>query len=491
MSWRIKPLEQILADAERKALHRSLGVGQLTMLGIGSVIGTGIFVLTAEAAQKAGPSMLLSFVIAGVISALAALCYAELAAMVPVAGSAYTYAYAVMGELTAWLVGWALILEYAVSASAVAVGWSGYVVGLLEHSLAITIPHALVAGPYAGGVINLPAVAVSLAITCLLIVGTKESVTINAALVLLKIVALLVFVALAAPALNDANFHPFMPAGTFGMAGATASIFFAYVGFDTVSTAAEEAHDPQRTVPRALFASLVICTALYLLVAAAAAGAYGSQPVLGADGFPLAAGSAELGARCVSLQAEGHAPLVCSSEALAYVLREIGYIRIGNLMGLVAGLALPTVILTMIYGQTRIFFVMSRDGLLPRRLSGIHRRFRTPHIVTAITGAFVAIAAAFLPVGQLADISNSGTLFAFAIVALAVIMLRRRDPGRARPFRTPLLWIVGPTAIAGCVTLFFFLPPAAKLVFPIWSSLGLAVYFMYGFRHSELAPPRP
>jgi APA family basic amino acid/polyamine antiporter len=408
--------------------------------------------------------------------------------MVPVAGSAYTYSYAVMGELVAWLVGWALILEYAVSASAVAVGWSGYIVGLLEHSLGIVIPISLSAGPYAGGLINLPAVLISLAVTVLLIIGTKESATVNAVMVTLKIVALLAFVALAAPALNDANFHPFMPAGTPGIAGAAASIFFAYVGFDAVSTAAEETRDPQRTVPLALFASLIICTVLYLLVAAAAAGAYGSQPLFGESGVPLTPGSAAMGARCVDLAALGQTPLVCSSEALAHVLRQIGHVRMGNLLALVAGFALPTVILTMIYGQTRIFFVMSRDGLLPKGLSNIHARFRTPHIVTAITGTVVAIAAAFLPVGQLADISNSGTLFAFAIVALAVMMLRKRDPLRARPFRTPFVWIIAPIAIAGCLTLFLFLPPAAKLVFPIWSAIGLTVYFAYGFRHSEMAP---
>lgn len=485
--WRVKSLDAILATAQKKSLHRSLGPIQLTLLGIGGVIGTGIFVLTAEAAQKAGPGMMLSFIIAGAVSAVAALCYAELASMVPVSGSAYTYSYAVLGEFVAWMVGWALILEYAVAASAVSVGWSGYIVGLLAHLPdPIIIPPALAAGPYAGGVFNLLAVLVALAVTGLLVIGTRESATVNAVLVAVKLVALGAFIWLAIPVMQMENFHPFTPNGwgTIGVIGAASSIFFAYVGFDAVSTAAEETRNPQRNLPIGLIASLGICTLIYLLVAAGAIGAYGAQPVTGPNGEVLSPGSAELASVCSSLTTQ---PLACSREALAHVLRSINHPMVGNLVGLAAGLALPTVILMMIFGQTRIFFVMARDGLLPEKLSSVHPRFRTPHIVTWITGIAVAFAAAFLPVGRLADISNSGTLFAFAVVSLAVLVLRRTQPDRHRPFRTPLIWLFAPLAIVGCVTLFLFLPWQAKLLFPVWTAIGLAFYFAYGYRHSHVA----
>jgi APA family basic amino acid/polyamine antiporter len=485
--WRVKSLDAIIATAGRKSLHRSLGPVQLTMLGIGAVMGTGIFVLTSEAAQKAGPGMMVSFVIAAAVCGVTALCYAELASMVPVAGSAYTYTYAVLGEFFAWLVGWALILEYAVAGSAVAVGWSGYIVGLLAHlPTPIIFPSALANGPFAGGLINLPAMTISVVITGLLVLGTKESATVNTALVAIKIVALLAFVVLAAPVMRLQNFHPFAPLATSGIIGAGASIFFAYVGFDAVSTAAEETRNPQINVPIGLIGSLVICTIFYLFVAGGAVGAYGAQPVFGSHHEILNPGSIELAARCKQIAVGGHMPLACSDEALAYVLRQIGHPAVGNLLGLAAGLALPTVILTMIYGQTRIFFVMSRDGLLPAGLSKVHAKFNTPHIVTLLTGSLVAVAAAFFPVGQLADISNSGTLFAFLMVAVAVMMLRVSDPSRPRAFRTPFVWVVGPLAVIGCLVLFFFLPTDAKLLLPIWAAIGLVFYFVYGYRHSHV-----
>ena len=484
--WRVKSLDAILATAEKKSLHRSLGAFQLTMLGIGGIIGTGIFVLTAEAAQKAGPGMMMAFVIAGFVCAVAALCYAELASMVPVAGSAYTYSYAVLGEFVAWLVGWALILEYAVAASAVAVGWSGYIVGLIEHSLHVTLPVALTSGPYAGGIVNLPAIVISLAVTGLLILGTTESATVNSILVAIKVAALTAFIALALPVINDANFKPFAPLGTPGIVGAAASIFFAYVGFDAVSTAAEETKNPQRNIPIGLIGSLVICTIFYLLVAAGAIGAYGAQPVFGPNHEILAPGSVALANQCSTLSAAGDMPLVCSKEALAHVLRQIGHPTVGNLLGVAAGIALPSVILMMIYGQTRIFFVMSRDGLLPGVLSKVHPKFKTPHIVTMITGVGVTLAAAFLPVGKLADISNSGTLFAFLMVSIAVMILRIKAPERNRPFRTPLVWVIAPIAAAGTIVLFMFLPHDAKLLFPIWSAIGLVVYFSFGFWNSNV-----
>ena len=487
MFWRVKPLDAILATAEKKSLPRSLGALQLTLLGVGAIIGTGIFVLTAEAAQKAGPGMMVSFIIAGFVCAVAALCYSELAAMVPVSGSAYTYSYAVLGELIAWVVGWALVLEYAIASSAVAVGWSGYFVGLLHNTLGIDMPQALSSGPFAGGIINLPAVVVSVFITGLLIVGTRESATFNAVLVAVKLLALTAFIIIALPLFRSEHFQPFFPLGQSGAVAAAASIFFAYVGFDAVSTAAEETENPQRNVPIGLIGSLAICTVIYLLVSAGAIGAVGAQPLLDASGAGLEPGSAPMAEQCQSLIALGQQPLVCSKEALAMVLRQVGWTRVGNLIGLAAFLALPSVILMLLFGQTRIFFVMARDGLLPEILSSVHPRFQTPHIVTMVTGTLVTLAAAFLPVGKLADISNSGTLFAFFMVAIAVMILRVREKHRRRPFRTPALWLIAPLAVVGTVVLFMYLPREAQLVFPVWGAIGLLIYFSYGYRHSHVA----
>ena len=480
---RVKPLSAILRTAEKKALHRSLGPFQLTMLGIGAIIGTGIFVLTAEAAQKAGPGMLLSFVIAGVVCALAALCYSEFSSMCPVAGSAYTYTYASLGEMLAWMVGWALVLEYAIAAGAVSVGWSGYFVGLLKNLAGIHIPDALTAGPSQGGIINLPAFIIALLVTVLLVIGTKESAFVNSILVAVKISALTIFVALAWPAMNMQQFEPFAPLGFGGVSAAAASIFFAYVGFDAVSTAAEETKNPQRNMPIGLIGSLGICTIFYLLVASGVIGTVGAQPMLRADGTGIPPGSSELAAAC---KAAGETAVVCSKEALAWTLRAIGWPQIGNLIGLAAGLALPSVILMMMYGQTRIFFVMSRDGLLPERLSEVHPKFHTPHIITMITGVFVALFAAFFPVGALADISNSGTLFAFAMVAMAVMILRRTDPNRHRPFRTPALYFVAPLAIVGCLYLFFSLSGYTLALFAGWAVIGLIIYLTYSRHASHL-----
>lgn len=503
--WRVKPLDQILATAEKKSLKRSLGPIQLTMLGIGAVIGTGIFVLTATAAQKAGPGMMISFIIAGLVCAVAALCYSELASMVPVAGSAYTYSYAVMGELMAWLVGWALILEYALGASAVAVGWSGHIVGVLGD-MGIHLPHALVVGPKIsfggfleggeiGGVVNLPAVLITAATTVLLVIGTKESATVNAVLVAIKVAALCLFVFLTLPLVTGhlSHFQPFTPRGWgnpldssgTGVLGAAASIFFAYVGFDAVSTAAEETKDPQRNVPIGLIGSLLICTVFYLLVASGVIGSFGAQPLIDpATGKFFADGSPELYASAACTSA--HAPLVCSKEALAHVLREVGYPWAGYVLGLAATIALPSVVLLMMYGQTRIFFVMARDGLLPKSLSAVHNTFKTPWIITIVTGIVVAIAAAFFPVGQLADYSNAGTLFAFAAVSVGVMILRVTDKERKRAFRTPLLFVVAPLSILGCLVLFMSLGPQSKGLFAVWALIGLVFYFCYGFWKSNV-----
>lgn len=479
--WRVKPLDQIIATAEKKSLKRQLGGFQLMLLGIGAIIGTGIFVLTSVAAQSAGPAMMISFIIAATVCALAALAYAELASMVPVSGSAYTYTYAVLGELAAWIVGWALILEYAVAAGAVSVGWSGYMHGILAQ-VGLSLPAALMAGPFdtitvngveQAGTFNVLAAGCALMITALLVLGTSKSAAFNAVLVVIKLLALGIFIAVALPSFDPANFEPFMPNGfwasekeiggsliTVGVTAAAATIFFAYVGFDAVSTAAEETINPQRNMPIGILGSLAICTLIYLLVAAAATGAIGAQP----DGV-----------------------LANSKEPLALVLRELGHPWVGTAVALAAGLALPSVVLMMLYGQTRIFFVMSRDGLLPERLAKIHPKYHTPHIITMITGVAVALFAGMFPVRKLADISNSGTLFAFAMVATAVLILRRTEPNRPRGYRVPMAWLICPLAILGCVFLFLNLSGHTELLFLIWTALGLVVYFLYGYRKSALA----
>lgn len=494
---RVKPLDAILATAEKKSLHRSLGAIQLTLFGVGCVIGTGIFVLTAVGAQKAGPGLTVSFIIAGAVCIVAALCYAEIASMVPVAGSAYTYSYAVQGEFLAWTVGWALLLEYAVGASAVSVGWSNYFTDtVMARSWGIDVPAFLKAGPLflggqPGGFINLPAAMIALLVTWLLMIGTTESARVNAVLVAIKVTALTAFIILTLPVMKAENFAPFAPGGLFGgfgsgvgIVGAAATMFFAYVGFDAVSTAAEETKNPQRNVPIGLIGSLLICTIFYMLVAAGAVGSIGGQPILGAGGAPLPAGSEELARQCAM---PGNVDLlVCSREPLAKVLHMLGFGFIGNMIGYAAFIALPSVILILLFGQTRIFFVMARDGLLPEKLATVHPRWKTPHIVTAITGVGVATGAAFFPVGQLADIANAGTLYAFLMVAVAVWQLRKIDPSRVRPFRVPAIWLVAPLTILGCLFLFFNLPAPAMLVLPIWGVIGIAIYYLYGYRKSHL-----
>ena len=480
MDWRIKPLDDILANAERKALRRSLGPFQLMMLGVGAIIGTGIFVLTAVGAERAGPGLLLSFVIAGVVCGFAALAYAELASMVPVAGSAYTYSYAVMGELIAWVVGWNLILEYAVAASAVAVGWSGYMNGLLG-SWGVHIPQTFTAGYFdlksgaagaGAGVMNLLAISAVIVVAALLVRGTRESAAVNTVLVVVKLVALAVFIVIAIPNINFDNFSPFMPYGFLsrevfdvqlnaevskGVMAAAALIFFAYVGFDAVSTAAEETRDPNRNVPIGLIGSLAICTVIYLLVAA---GAVGTMPT---------------------------EELKNSKEPLAEVLRNLGFIRTGDLIGIAAVLALPTVIMMMLFGQIRIFFAMSRDNLLPASLSAVHPRYATPWIMTIITAVLVALVAGFFSVDEIAELSNTGTLLAFISVAAGVMVLRVTDPARKRSFRCPAVWAVAPLAIFGCLFLLASVPPKSLIRFGIWNVIGVAVYYLYSYSRSPMA----
>ncbi len=480
MDWRIKPLDDIIAHAERKALRRTLGPFQLMMLGIGAIIGTGIFVLTSVGAERAGPGLMLSFLIAGTVCAFAALAYAELASMIPVAGSAYTYSYGVMGELVAWIVGWNLILEYAVAASAVAVGWSGYMDGLLK-SWGVNLPAAFTAGYFdrkgggfgtGAGVVNLLAVGIVAVVCALLVRGTRESAAVNTVLVAVKLVALGFFVVIALPNVDWANFSPFMPFGFLshevfdptlnadvskGVMAAAALIFFAYVGFDAVSTAAEETRDPNRNVPLGLIGSLAICTVIYLLVAA---GAVGTMPT---------------------------EELKMSKEPLAEVLRNLGFRRIGDLIGVAAVLALPTVVMMMIFGQVRIFFAMSRDNLLPAKLSTVHPRFGTPWIMTLITGVLVMAVAGFFSVDEIAELSNTGTLLAFIAVSAGVLVLRNTQPLRPRHFRCPAVWIIAPLAVAGCLFLLASVPPKSLLRFAIWNVAGVAVYFFYSRARSPLA----
>jgi APA family basic amino acid/polyamine antiporter len=339
----------------------------------------------------------------------------------------------------------------------------------------------------------LPALVIALLVTWLLIVGTSESAKVNAVLVLIKVTALTVFIALTvtSPSFDAAKFNPFLPAGVFGgfgtgvgAVGAAATIFFAYVGFDSVSTAAEETKNPQRNVPIGLIGSLLFCTAFYILVAAGAIGTLGGQPIMGPGGVPFPAGSEELARQCALPQYSQQ--LVCSGEALAHVLRMIGFSTIGNMLGVAAFLALPSVILVLLFGQTRIFFVMSRDGLLPAAFSKIHPQYNTPHVITIITGVAVALFAAFFPVGQLANISNSGTLFAFAAVSIAVMVIRKTDPTRKRPFKTPLVFITAPIAILGCLYLFISLDHKSIILFLIWAAIGLLVYFGYSRSRSHV-----
>ena len=491
MDWRVKSFDEVLATAERRSLHRSLGGGRLLMLGIGAIIGTGIFVLTAAASQKAGPGMMWSFVIAGAVCAVTALCYAEFASMAPVSGSAYTYTYAVLGEPIAWVVGWALILEYAVASSAVSVGWSNYLSGEVARLLHFTLPLSVTKGYFAaaGGIINLPAMLIALLCTILLVIGTRESATVNAVLVAIKLIALAVFIWLAIPASRESNFHPIAPLGMNGIGAAAASIFFAYVGFDAVSTAAEETRNPQKNVPFGLLGSLVVCTILYLLVAAGAIGAVGAQPVFGAAHEVLEPGTRALAAAC--LEPANRTALACSDEALAFVLHQIGHPNAANLIGLAAFLALPSVILVMLFGQTRLLFSMSRDGLLPRQFCRIHKRFKTPHVVTMITGGFVTLAAGLFPVGTLADVANSGTLFAFFAVSLGAMILRWKDPVRPRTFRVPAISVVGPSAVIGCGYLFWHLSPFTKHVFLGWGAFGILIYAFYSRSRSLMAPAQP
>ncbi|HEY0660962.1 MAG TPA: amino acid permease [Lysobacter sp.] len=466
-TWlRRKDIDQVTVHEEGRRLVPTLGWPHLIALGIGAIVGTGIYTLIGVGANLAGPAVLLSFLVAGVVCACAALAYAEMATMMPAAGSAYTYSYIVLGEAIAWIVGWSLILEYSLVVSAVAVGWSGSVMEFL-NGLGIHVPQALAAGPHAGGIINLPAVLITFAVAGMLIVGTKESATLNAVLVIIKVVALGVFVAIALPHYSPDNLQPFMPFGFAksmgadgverGVMAASAIIFFAFYGFDAISTAAEETKNPGRDLSIGIVGSMIGCTLIYMIVALAAVGAL-SYTVFGQSPAPL-----------------------------ALIMRELGQGTAAKIVAGAAVVALPTVLLAFFYGQSRIFFVMSRDGLLPRGLSKVNPRTGTPVAITAFTAVLVAALAGVARLDEIAALANAGTLAAFTAVAVCLLVLRKRDPARKRVFRTPLAWVVGPIAILGCLYLFWSLPQRTQLWFLLWNAIGVVAYLAYGRRSSLLA----
>lgn len=461
-----KPIADLLADADRGILRRSLGPLNLTALGIGSVIGTGIFVLTGTAAsQHAGPALVLSMIISAIGCGFAGLCYAEFAAMVPVAGSAYTYAYATVGELFAWIIGWDLVLEYALSTATVAVGWSGYLVSLLRD-IGIVIPAYLTAPPgttvsdgmggTTGGLFNLPAALIVAAVAAMLIRGIKQSAGLNTLLVLIKCAVLMVFVAVGAAYVQRENLTPFIPPNTgefghFGISGilrGAGVMFFAYVGFDSVSTAAQEAKNPQRDMPIGMLASLAICTVIYIAVAIVLTGIVPYPQLNVAD--PLAVGIDATGARWLS-----------------------PFIKVSALFGLFS-----TMLVTML-GQTRVFFTMSRDSLLPDVFGRVHPVFRTPHLSTALTAVVVALVAGLTPINKLGELTSIGTLLAFVLVCIGVILLRRTSPDTPRPFRTPWVPVVPLLGVAFCLLQMVSLPFETWKRLIIWLALGFVVYFGY------------
>jgi len=485
---RRKSASALQAEAQADhSLKRALGPVNLTALGIGAIIGAGIFVLTGKAAaQYAGPAIVYSFILSGLACAFAGLCYAEFASMIPISGSAYTYGYATLGEFVAWIIGWNLILEYLFAASTVAVGWSGYVVSFLKD-FGITIPAAFTNAPYdhvtpkdahwwdlwqlfvhgwtsTGAVLNVPAMAIVAGVSIILIIGIKESAGFNGAIVALKLLVILTFIAVGAFYIKRANWHPFVPPaigpGQFGWDGvvrAAGVIFFAYIGFDAVSTAAQETKNPQRDMPIALLGSLGICTVLYILVSLVLTGMV-NYTTLNVSA-PIALAISTLGPSLAWLEF---------------------FVKVGAIAGL------SSVILVMLLGQPRIFYAMSKDGLLPPIFCAVHPRFRTPWISQILTGAAAMLIAGLFPIGLLGELVSIGTLLAFAIVCVGVFVLRFTDPHINRPFRTPAFWLVAPLGVGSCGYLMAYLPADTWARLIVWIAIGIVIYFVYGFRHSKL-----
>jgi basic amino acid/polyamine antiporter, APA family len=476
-----KSIEQLVSDVEQggKALRRSLTAWDLTLLGVGAIIGTGIFVLTGTAAaNQAGPAIMLSYLAAGLACTFAALCYAEFASMVPIAGSAYTYAYASLGEVVAWLIGWDLILEYAVGSMTVAIGWSGYMQRLLGGA-GLPLPVWMSAAPSAttpGAIINLPAVFIVLLICVLLVIGVRESARFNAAMVAVKGAAILFFIAVGASWVKPENWTPFAPYGTSGVMAAAAVVFFAYIGFDAVSTTAEEAKNPRRDLPIGIIASLVVCTLLYLAVAAILSGIVPvTQYRSSVDSLP-GLPTADPGLVTQFLNAP-----------VAFALASIGQDWAAYLVSAGAVAGITSVLLVMLMSQPRIFFAMSRDGLLPKGISRVHPRFGTPYITTIITCVVVAIVAGLTQIQVVGEMTSIGTLFAFVVVCAAVLVLRIQRPDAHRPFRVPAGFVFPVLGILSCLWLMLSLPVLTWIRFLVWLDIGILIYWFYGRRHSPLA----
>lgn len=460
--FRTKNLDDMIAASSKPGgLHKVLGPFDLVLMGIGAIVGTGIFVLTGTGALTAGPALTLSFVVAAIACCFAALCYAEFASTVPVAGSIYTYTYATLGELAAWIIGWDLLLEYGLATSAVSVGWSGYFQSLLA-GFHLYLPAQLTGAPGAvPGVntwINLPALLIMLVLTTLLSWGVRESARINNIMVAIKIGVVLLFIVVGARHVQPANWQPFMPFGYHGMLSAAALVFFAFIGFDAVTSAAEEVKRPERDLPIGIIGSLAACAVLYVVVSAIMTGIVPYQKFLGVD-HPVSLALKYAGENWVA-----------------------GFIDLGAILGM------TTVILVMAYGQTRVLFAMSRDGLLPRKLSTIHPRYHTPFAATWLVGIIFGLIAAVVPLNVLAELINIGTLAAFCLVSVAVIILRKRRPDLPRAFRCPGVPVVPALAVIFCLMLMTFLSALTWIAFGIWLLIGLVIYFGYARRRSALHP---
>ena len=457
--FRTKPIDALIAETQGEhSLKKVLGAVDLIALGIGAIIGTGIFVITGVAAAKyAGPAVILSFAISAFTCALAALAYAEFAAMIPVAGSAYTYSYAALGELFAWIIGWDLILEYSVAISAVAIGWSGYFTNLLKV-LGINLPVYLTGSFLAqkGGFINFPAVAIIVIIAVVLMAGIKQSASLNKVIVGIKLVVILLFIFLAAPHVNTANWHPFVPFGFKGIVSGAAIVFFAYIGFDAVSTASEEVKNPQKDLPVGIIVSLAVATVLYIAVAAILTGIV------------------------------KYSELNNQSAPVAYGLMRIGQNWMSGIISLGAIAGITSVLLVMLLGQTRIFFAMSRDGLLPKMFSEVSPKTNTPVKSTILTIIITALPAALLPIDIVAELTNIGTLAAFMIVSIGIVVLRYKKPDQPRPFKCPGVPFVPILAVLLCGYLIFSLEPLTWIRFVVWLVIGLVIYFTYSAKRSKL-----